>query len=94
MRRTLAPTTEQIANSSLRKDLVQRVSSLGQEQSLLKRFDKMELKTPAQGGLLNSVKREAPKFGLTTVIEVMEELELSSKRKQQRKSKDDFGVTL
>jgi hypothetical protein len=63
------------------------------EMSLLKRFDKIQLKTPA-AGLLSSVKREAPKFGLTTVVEDLAELDLSSKKKKEKESKDDFGIML
>jgi hypothetical protein len=60
--------------------------------SLLKRFDKIQLKTPA-AGLLSTAKREAPKFGLTTVVEDLAELDLSSKKKG-KESKDDFGIML
>lgn len=67
------------------------------EMSLLKRFEKIELKTPA-AGLLSSVKRDAPKFGLTTVVEDLAELDLSSKKKPPKKAakdcKDDFGIML
>lgn len=65
--------------------------------SLVKRFGKIDLQTPAGTGLLSSVKREAPKFGLTTVVEDLAELDLSSKKKTARRvkeSKDDFGVML
>jgi hypothetical protein len=57
--------------------------------SLMKRFDKMVLKTPASG-ILSTVQQKK-KYGLTPVLEDLAELDISSKKKA---SKDDFEVLL
>ena len=80
-----------IAGSSLREDLISRSKEpkrTAYELSLMKRFDRFELKTPASAGILSSV-RPPKKFGLTPIIEDLAELDLSSVK---RKSKDDFGL--
>lgn len=59
------------------------------ELSLVKRFDRIQLKTPAQG-ILSQVKPPY-KFGLTPIIEDLAELKLSSKKKA---IKDDFEIQL
>ncbi len=75
-------TSPEVVESSLRQAILARATDpkkVVHEMSLMKRFDKMLLKTPASG--LLSTAQQPRKFGLTPVMEDLAELDLSSKKK-------------
>ena len=92
----LGRTPLRVANEEASREFIQKHDILNRssqpggqikEMSLLKRFTRLGLKTPASR-LVSTVRNQRAK-GLTPVIEDLAELDLSSKKKN---SADDFAV--